>query len=134
MTDELPEDRPREGEGIHQWMARRQAEMVVEAAKEPTAYLQELSDWVEAHPDAKAPERSAAFDQIKQTYPVMVEYDRKSRAWSDWRDEHLDDTLAEKEAGYFEIWGVEDDEDAWEDDPDFWEYDPDDPNDPRNAR
>lgn len=127
-------DGPREGEGIWDWIHRKQAEHLAEAMEATNAYVQELSDWNEAHPDATAAEREAAFEQIKQKYPRQVEYDKKTEAWANWKLEHLRASLDEKEAGFEEIWGFEADEDEWEDDPEFWEWDPDDPLDARNAR
>lgn len=125
MEDTTAEDGPREGETLLQWMTRRQAEVLAEAAVEPRAYITELSDWVEAHPDATFAERSAAFDEIKQKYPGQVEFSRKSEAWELWKAEHADARPWDKERGYQEIWGVEADESDFEEDPEFWEYDPD---------
>lgn len=123
---ELPPDEgPREGESLHEWMARRQNELLVEAAKEPMAYVAEISAWVEAHPDATFKERCAALDQIKQKYPRMVEHDRVSQEWEDWKDDHPTADFWDKEAAFERIWGCEADEDDYERDPEFWEYDPD---------
>jgi hypothetical protein len=121
---------PRDGETLHQWMARVQAEHLAEAAKEPNACLGEYVDWIEAHPDATYKERVAARLEIRAKYPRLVEFDRQTKAWADWKEQNPDADRSDKEDAFWDVWGYWADDDEFSEDPDFWEYEEDEDDEP----